>query len=123
MPAAEMQLYNQMVPHACQNPSHVRTFIGYIESGLAATLKEASDCVEEYIHRERMEQLAEKQVTTTLNIQNSIDQRQFKAVLLFVLPPPTRSFFDDTNDEKTKIAAVRRINNRFIDKIKRASIA
>ena len=50
-----MDLYRKLMPEACIDPRHARTFIGYLESGRADSAKEAWSLFEEMLHRENVE--------------------------------------------------------------------
>ena len=50
-----MDLYRKLMPEACIDPRHARTFIGYLESGRADSAKEAWPLFEEMLHRENVE--------------------------------------------------------------------
>ena len=61
--ADDLYLRQVACPRECVNPQYMRLFVSYFENGRADTMKEAWNLFDEYIHRERLEQMAADQVT------------------------------------------------------------
>ena len=57
-----LQLWKSMMPQECLIPQYARKFISFIETDQATTLAEARNLFDLFLHREKMEGLAAKQI-------------------------------------------------------------
>ena len=62
----------EIVPADAFDPKHARMLTSYFETGRAHTLSEALNMIEEQIHRERMENLHQENLSAVKNLTNLI---------------------------------------------------
>lgn len=63
------------MPAECRNPEYARVFIEFLENGRADTIKEAKSCFDDYLHREKMEQLAREQLNEIYRMYDALSRK------------------------------------------------
>lgn len=61
-------------PQECVNPKYLRQFISYFENGRAGSLKEAKNLFDEFLHRQRLEQMAAAQAKSAQEAKAAADE-------------------------------------------------
>ena len=73
--ASGLDLASQLMPAECRNPEYARVFIEFLENGRADTIKEAKSCFDDYLHREKMEQLAREHLNEIYRMYDALSRK------------------------------------------------